>query len=923
MENSIIERRAIGRIANFGDIYDARRDSFCSGSIFHSKISDAAIKDTTDSMCSNVLIVENDTFSEKFAKMDICPDLQISILNQLTPELNKSGNFLVTHKRSAREVKCSVVCIVKQQDQMLDFGCDRLSSFLKTNPKEIADGTHIVVGISLGNTCVTSFTFGCEDQTKFIQQQTILSSHVRKVLGQNTINPMQIDDYLNKMLSRVNATRYSDIRRDGETDPCKFDDGIRFLKSFPHLAVANPKQLAYKLVPISAFFNELKIQINYPINYHRLHSSFAPRIVEIFERMLQAKQEVHDYVKDVTRFIYCVPEDHWDEVSALQNDLTSNQTSFRQKLAQVIIAVRSESQQENELDSIITSYYRNEHSLQKMLNNNTSWEIAQQKIEFAKQIKTEEAEYIGRGHTLNHNDFMENQNQSVVFYFCHLSKTQNQEQWNYNCHVFFERMKTKKTEVKYYAVDCDFHKELKPRSMDSCIQVYKNHKIIVSDMLSYQNREFSKEFLWVQLLSEPDDFFIEPKRLGPLTVICPCKSQELERMKDWHCTICYLPLTYGFDEMLYCDCGRTPARYAEFKCPSSLHGDLFQHHQESELTKYLEQTIPFSETNLLILGETGVGKSTWINSFINFLTYESLSEAETGGLCTLIPSKFTVYDSYTKPTTVRTGVSENEIFQVGQSATQLSKVYKFQIGTGIIRIIDTPGIGDTRGIDKDKENFQNILHTIANIHDLHGICILLKPNNARINVIFRFCIKELLANLHRDASKNIIFCFTNTRGTFYRPADTMKTLETVLGENRNIELPLNQQTVYCFDSEAYRYLAAVVNDPPIKFEEDDKSNYEKSWQKSMAETKRMLSYINSLKPHETTSTLNLNHARELVLSLTRPLGQISKKILTNRVVLEQELEEIQDTEAVMEQLEKRRLALQSHKEFYRIIICKQ
>ena len=66
---------------------------------------------------------------------------------------------------------------------------------------------------------------------------------------------------------------------------------------------------------------------------------------------------------------------------------------------------------------------------------------------------------------------------------------------------------------------------------------------------------------------------------------------------------------------------------------------------------------------------------------------------------------------------------------------------------------------------------QNILDTINKYKYLHGILILLKPNDARLNLVFRFVISELLAHLHQDAAKNIIFGFTNTRSTNYLPGN--------------------------------------------------------------------------------------------------------------------------------------------------------
>ena len=53
-------------------------------------------------------------------------------------------------------------------------------------------------------------------------------------------------------------------------------------------------------------------------------------------------------------------------------------------------------------------------------------------------------------------------------------------------------------------------------------------------------------------------------------------------------------------------------------------------------------------------------------------------------------------------------------------------------------------VGDCREIEKDRENFENILAFLTCYNKLNAVVVLLKPNNATLTVAFQFCVLELI-----------------------------------------------------------------------------------------------------------------------------------------------------------------------------------
>ena len=444
----------------------------------------------------------------------------------------------------------------------------------------------------------------------------------------------------------------------------------------------------------------------------------------------------------------------------------------------------------------------------------------------------------------------------------------------------------------------------------STVYIRNNHYFVTS-MATSSGAVSDTEMGLASYSGEAEPVKVKATNRLVLDLACPC-TLDLEKADDggeqvhnwWTCETCYEVLDYAFDQYFYCNCGRIERDRFSYKCNRRCHGKDFKTFPDGHVKNVMKEVKPKQEMNILILGETGVGKSTWINSIVNYMTYPSLDVArKQENLLSLIGATFTITDENFEETDIKIGDDKNEVHGGGQSATQSPKAYVFEHEEKLIRLIDTPGIGDTRGIEQDKKNFDVILKYLANLDKLNGICILLKPNNARLTVMFRFCIKELLTHLHKDAGRNIVFCFTNARGTFYKPGDTLPPLKKLLQESKNAEIQLNKNNVYCMDNEAFRFLCALHHG--IEFDENDMKNYSASWDKSVAETTRMFDMIATLKPHKLKETISLNEARKVIVTLTKPMADISQNIQANIAVVEDKKREIETSKLSQAELAKK------------------
>ena len=168
------------------------------------------------------------------------------------------------------------------------------------------------------------------------------------------------------------------------------------------------------------------------------------------------------------------------------------------------------------------------------------------------------------------------------------------------------------------------------------------------------------------------------------------------------------------------------------------------------------ETVP--EKVMMVVGSAGCGKTTTINAMINYIIGvqwkddfrlkmidESSSNQVAGKIRNQAHSQTQFVSSYTLP--------YMEGFKIPYNLT----------------IVDTPGFGDTRGIDHDKaitEQIRRFFNTkgSAGIDHVDAICFMAQACNLRLTPTQQYVFDRMLAMFGKDIKKNILALFTFADG---------------------------------------------------------------------------------------------------------------------------------------------------------------
>ena len=287
--------------------------------------------------------------------------------------------------------------------------------------------------------------------------------------------------------------------------------------------------------------------------------------------------------------------------------------------------------------------------------------------------------------------------------------------------------------------------------------------------------------------------------------------------------------------------------------------------------------VDLEEKVLMVVGATGAGKSTLINGIANYILGV---QWEDGFRFKLIVDE----------------VTESQAF----SQTQNISSYSFPLFEDSplpyqLTVVDTPGFGDTRGLERDEEITACIktffsMKSSAAIDHLNGIGFVAQSSLARLTHTQKYIIDSILSVFGRDIAENVFMMTTFADGA-YPPV--MGAITThIKGSKPPIPLKVETLSFFKFNN------SALFNKPTSKGKK--KSNFDEMyWDVGYTSFEDFFQHLGKAKQQSLSQTRKVLDERSSLQTLIQGVQEDIRKGMNSIDLMRQEKRVLEQNEAAI------------------------
>uniref|UniRef100_A0A3Q0T2P6 AAA+ ATPase domain-containing protein n=1 Tax=Amphilophus citrinellus TaxID=61819 RepID=A0A3Q0T2P6_AMPCI len=190
-----------------------------------------------------------------------------------------------------------------------------------------------------------------------------------------------------------------------------------------------------------------------------------------------------------------------------------------------------------------------------------------------------------------------------------------------------------------------------------------------------------------------------------------------------------------------------------------------------------EKNVKNTNKTILLVGETGAGKSTLINALINYSMGVKFEDE--------VWFKIVEEEKKSQTESQTSDVIVYEIFGYEGETLPYS-----------LTIIDTPGYGDTRGTEHDDIISQKLLDLFKSVHKIHAVGLVMKATDNRLSDQPMYVFDSVMSLFGKDLETNTVSLITHSNGR--RPKNALEALEA--GNMKCAKNEKNEPVYFLFDN---------------------------------------------------------------------------------------------------------------------------
>ena len=741
---------ALGRIHPLGSLYTAHTDQFFPASnLFVDGNIDEDHYDEIDISSVEITYSMSNSITEKINLLKISGEVSLSLMAGMIP-VSGSASYINSNRKNTNVSEMSLLYSIVTLNQSI---CSVKRMDIESDMLNYEGATHVVIGIDWGAKCNISCQYENKTNKSKVEVDGKLKALVKKIeisLEVEAEGKANVTDEENVENTKFNFQAKCDISKMDKI-PQTFSEAVSFAVSLPEVVKeineGKGVPVQYYLLPLDIIAKMCKQDLKKAVVLKDIGEDIVQCFSQLIDRVAKIKLMLVTMSDEILQNSNWFTDETHEKSMGHLNKLDILEVSFKERFRNALEKARKGEGESSSLTDIITETMDSENGLPYIESAYKDlFTVVKKTLDIIQILRLPNVKIIGKNEAWE--TISTEMGVQVVLF---LSKTRELKDLTENI-MFFKRLlkdsHEKNNAIIFSVVLTSFH------PVDHSVPIlkkYKDGREVDKDLLKKEG-----DLIKICCISVPKTAITSIKEESidkvslkircPLSHVYDCNMEKVV----WEHDVCREAILYGIDnQLMYCKCGSFKPDDAKFRCEDPNHGIDFcvLNEQSKEEIKILKRK---EITNILILGETGVGKSTWINSIVKYLRHETLEEAmASDDTSVLIESNFYFTKADGKTVLIKVGNQDhNEEKIIGESDTKMPTSYHFDIDEQHqICLIDTPGIGDTRGIQQDEINFEMILEHLTYYNQINGICILLKPNTARLGIMLKiigWCLQRNL-----------------------------------------------------------------------------------------------------------------------------------------------------------------------------------